>query len=98
MTSVHLKPQQQALRGAARRFSRGQQPAGERGLMERAVEIPVVTSDSNFQTANWEIVGQRWLKTHNTQVILLLCERNLSYTLPCTPNSIKKQYAICMEQ
>lgn len=31
--------------------------------MERAVEIPVVTNDSNFQTANWEIVGQRWLKT-----------------------------------
>lgn len=48
MTSVHPKPQQQALHGAARRFSRGQQPAGEGGLMERAVEIPVVTNDSNF--------------------------------------------------
>lgn len=63
MTSVHLKPQEQALCGAARRFSRGQQPAVSGGLMERAGEIPVVPSDSNSQTANWEIVGQRWLKT-----------------------------------
>lgn len=63
MTSVQLKPQQQALCGAARRFTRGQQPAGEGGLMKRAVETPVFTSDSNFQTANWEIVGQSWLKT-----------------------------------
>lgn len=30
--------------------------------MEQAVEI-YVTSDSNFQTANCEIVDQRWLKT-----------------------------------